>query len=205
MSLMAKSTGERIPIMKEGTYQAVCTGIIDVGLQRSEKFNKTNQKIIIIWSFPEEKIKVKDEERVRVISKEYTNNLGEKSNLTKDLQAWRGKEFTEEELQGFNLIKILNTDCLMQIIHKEKNGNKYIEIASIMALPKTMEKADTSKISNLIFDFDERETWSTYISLPEWIQNKIRNADNYESSGLKEYIEQNSIEKDEEEEDKLPF
>lgn len=191
MSLISKSKGESVPPIEAGTYQAVCTGIIDIGLQRSEKFEKTYPKVMIMWSFPTETVKIKDEELPRVISKEYTNSLGDKSNLTKDLQAWRGKNFTIEELNGFNLLNVLKVPCLIQVIHKEKNGNSYPEIASIMALPKTMEVADTSKLKQeIVFDFDTKETWESYKDVPTWIQNKIKGATNYESSGLKNYVEQ---------------
>ena len=188
MSLIAKSNGEKIPPIGEGTYQAICTGIIDLGLQKSEKFEKTQPKVMIMWSFPTETIKVKEEELPRVISKEYTNSLGEKSNLTRDLQAWRGKNFTQEELNGFNLLNVLNVPCLMQIIHDERNGNTYPKISSIMALPKNMPKSE-KEIQSTIFDFDGKETWNSYHIIPTWIQNKIKQATNYESSGLKEFVD----------------
>src|SRR3990167_3685661 len=35
------------------------------------------------------------------ISKFYTLSLSEKANLRKDLEGWRGKSFTESELEGF--------------------------------------------------------------------------------------------------------
>lgn len=211
MSLIAKSSGERIPVMEEGTYQAVCSGIIDIGLQKSEKYQKTSPKVMITWSFPGEEIEVNNEKKLRIISKEYTNSLGEQSNLTRDLQAWRGKNFTEEELNGFNLINVLNAPCLLQIIHKERNGNKYADICSIMALPKGMEKLDTSKVEqHIIFDFDSKETWENFYQIPEWIQNKIKNATNYESSGLKKFVELSEIDRtenknDDEDTDELPF
>ena len=188
MSLIAKSSGEKIPPIGEGTYQAICTVIIDLGLQRSEKFEKTYPKIMIMWSFPTETITVKEEELPRVISKEYTNSLGEKSNLTRDLQAWRGKNFTQEELSGFNLINVLNIPCLMQIIYDERNGNIYPKISSIMALPKDMQKSE-KELQNIVFDFDTKETWNNYHNIPIWIQNKIKTATNYETSGLKEFVE----------------
>lgn len=208
MSLTVKSNGSGIPPMEEGTYQAICIGVIDIGLQYSEKYKKASPKVMIIWAFPTEKILVNEEEIPRIQSKEYTSSLGEQSNLRRDLSAWRGKQFTEEELQGFVLTNILNVPCLMQIIHKEKNGNKYAEISSIMALPKTMEKVETNNLNHIIFDFDEKSTWTAFFNIPEWIQNKIKNANNYESSGLKAYIEANETESINDEDtisDDLPF
>lgn len=207
MSLIAKSNGNTIPVMEEGTYQAVATGIIDVGLQYSEKYQKSSPKLMIMWTFPTEKITVNEEEVYRIQSKEYTNSLGEQSNLRRDLQSWRGKQFTEDELRGFDLTNILDVPCLMQIIHKEKNGNKYTEISSIMALPKNMPKADASKLNYYIFNFDDKETWNNFYNIPEWIQKKIQNATNFESSGLKAYVEANEIDSNNNDEisDDLPF
>lgn len=202
MSLIAKNSGEKMPPIEEGTYQAVCTGIIDLGLQKSEKYEKTYQKIMIMWSFPTETITTKDEEIARVISKEYTNSLGEKSNLTKDLQAWRGKNFTQEELEGFNLTNVLNIPCLMQIIHDERNGNTYPKISSIMALPKDMQKVD-KQLENIIFDMDEDKTWNDWDKIPNWIKEKIKRAENYESSGLEEFVKEYEGKIEEDKEEKL--
>ena len=74
------------------------------------------------------------------ISKEYTASIGEKANLRKDLEAWRGRPFSSEELRNFSLENVLGAPCLLGVVHKpSKDGAKvYANVGSIMALPKGM-------------------------------------------------------------------
>lgn len=69
---------------------------------------------------------------------------------------------------------------------RRKNGKQYNNIASIMALPKGMTV-------NLLedtyhFDFEDVETWRNWNKIPTWIQDRIKKADNYVSSGVEKYV-----------------
>lgn len=189
MSLIAKSEGNMsIEKLEAGVYTAISSGIIDLGIQRSEKFNNSTRKFRLVWDILGEEIEINGEKMPRTMSKEYSLSLGEKSNLRKDLQAWRGKAFTEEELSGFNLVDILNVGCQLQILNEEKNGKTYNNIAGIMSLPKgsSIEKLDKT----MIFDIETVETWGEWSNIPKWIQDTIKKAENYESTGLKKYVEE---------------
>lgn len=174
MALIAKSTGtcgnfEPIP---EGVHIARCTGLIDLGMQFEEKFNKNVHKAMITWELVDEKFKGEDgEEKCRTMSKEFSLSLNAKSNLTKVLEAWRGAKFTEEELQGFDLNKVLGKPCQIQVIHTVKGDNTYSNIAAIMALPKGMKVEPPA--STLVYDLDDKKAVENIILLPEWIQKKV--------------------------------
>lgn len=188
MSMIAKNSGGvEIPKLEGGVYTAVSSAMIDIGLQTNEKFDKTQRKFMMVWTILNEQVEINGEMQDRVISKEYTFSLHEKSTLRKDLQAWRGKAFTEEELNGFNLLNVLSKACQLQIILEEKNGNKYNNIAGIMSLPKGTEIKGVD--DSYSFDFEEESTWVHYKDIPNWIREKIKKANNYESSGLKQYVE----------------
>ena len=188
MSMIAKeSTGSNIEKLENGVYTAVSSMIIDLGLQTSEKFGKTQRKFMMIWVILGEKVIVNDKELPRTMSKEYGFSLGEKSNLRKDLQAWRGQPFTSEELQGFNILNVLNKACQLQIIKEEKNGNTYNNISSIMALPKGTVVEGIEDTCH--FDLEEESTWNNWYRIPTWIQEKIKKAENYESTGLNKFVE----------------
>ena len=177
MSMIVKENGGiEIPKLDAGVYTAYSSMIVDLGVQRSDKFNKDTRKFRIIWTIMNEEVEINGEKFPRTISKEYSFSIGEKSTLRKDLQAWRGQPFTSEELGGFNLNNILNKACQLQIIVEEKNGNTYNNIAGIMALPKgtTVEVPLTGKI----FDTENPETWETYKELPKFIQEKIKQSVN---------------------------
>lgn len=189
MSLIAKSEGNlNIKKLEDGVYTAVSSMLVDLGIQKSEKYGKNSRKIIIVWNVTNEFIEINGEKLPRVMSKEYTMTLSEKSTLRKDLQAWRGKQFTQEELKGFNLANILNKGCQLQILNTENNGKTYTNIVAIMALPKGMSVESLDK--TIVFDTYDENTWNNYKVLPTWIQDKIKKAENISEKGLDIYIKE---------------
>lgn len=189
MSMIASDNGgQTIEKLENGVYTAVSSAIIDLGLQRNEQFGKTQRKFMMIWTIIGEEIEINGEKQPRTISKEYSFSLNEKSTLKKDLQAWRGKPFSEEELQGFNILTLLNKACQLQIILEEKNNKKYNNIAGIMSLPKG---SNVQTLNNTYyFDMEEAETWENFIRIPNWIQEKMKKAENLESTGFDKYIKE---------------
>lgn len=109
--------------------------------------------------------------------KRYTVSLNEKAALRQDLEGWRGKKFTAEELKGFDLSNVLGAYCTIQIVHDETG--KYANINSIMQF-----KGDKPEPVNpdLAFDIDKPdmeifETLSdnlkgTIMQAPEWKGSK---------------------------------
>lgn len=186
MMIASDNQGSSIPKLEGGVYTAVSSAIVDLGLQKSEKFQKVQRKFMMIWTVLGEFVEVNDEKLPRQLSKEYSFSLNEKSTLRKDLQAWRGKAFTDEELKGFNILNVLNVPCQLQILLEEKNGKQYNNIASIMALPKgtNVENLD----STYHFDIENTESWANWNKIPEWIRERIKKAENYKSTGLEEYV-----------------
>lgn len=201
MSMVASDNlGIEIPKLEGGVYTSISSAMVDLGLQKSEKFKTTQRKFMLIWTIQGEEVEINGEKQARQISKEYSFSLNEKSTLRKDLQSWRGKVFTDEELRGFNLLNVLNVACQLQIILEEKNGKQYNNIAGIMSLPKG------TKISPLddvyYFDIENIETWSNWGRITKWIQERIKKAENFESSGLKKYVEEyEEVIKEQEEKD----
>lgn len=187
MSMMVRSEGNsEIKQLEPGVYTGIATAIIDLGIQENVMYGKQQRKAIIVWNVVGETVKVNDEELPRVISKEYTMSLGEKSTLRKDLEAWRGRPFTTEELQGFDLKNILNVPCQLQINQQEKNGKTYTNIAAIMSIPKGMSVAPVDNV--YIFDTYDLTTWENYDKIANWIKEKIKKALNLAETQLDLYI-----------------
>lgn len=189
MSMIASDNGGQvIEKLENGVYTAVSSAIIDLGLQKNEQFKKIQRKFMMIWTIIGEEVEINGEKQPRTISKEYSFSLNEKSTLRKDLQAWRGKPFSEEELQGFNILAVLNKACQLQIILEEKNNKKYNNIAGIMSLPKG---SNVPKLEDTYyFDMENVETWENYCKIPNWIQEKIKKAENLESIGFERYVKE---------------
>ena len=142
MGLIAKETGggghDPIP---EGTYEAVCYAVIDLGTHYSEAYKKAAHKVLIQWEIPECRITVerggKDVDLPRAVHRKYTMSLHKKATLRGDLEAWRGKAFTEAELAGFDLEAIAGASCMLGIVHETgMDGKTYANISNILALPR---------------------------------------------------------------------
>lgn len=177
--IVRENARSKFEIIPEGTYSAICYGVIDEGEQYNKKYDKWTGKVRIMWEIPELKINIDGEELPRAISKEYTASLSEKSNLRRDLVSWRGKQFTQDELLGFDLENILGAPCLLQIIHGTKtNGDEYATVSSVMKLPKGMtEPVQVNK--NVLFNCTSQNISDELFSLPQWIQNIIMQSKQY--------------------------
>ena len=71
MSLtVSEKSGPSAPPIPAGTYLAVCSMMIDLGLQYNERFGNTSPKVLIGWEIPGETIEIDGEEKPRMISKQ---------------------------------------------------------------------------------------------------------------------------------------
>lgn len=189
MEFIVKSEGNTsVPRLENGVYTAISSMLIDLGGQRSLIDNNVRRKIMMVWNIVGEFVEVNNEQLPRVMSKEYTLSLNEKSNLRKDLQAWRGQAFTEDELSGFDLLTIMNKPCQLQIINEEKNGKTYNNISAIMAMPKGMKVEALDE--TVVFITNNPETWNNWSKIPKWIKDKIKKMEGYDQSELKQYVDE---------------
>ena len=78
MTLIVTKKGNSYPPIEGGTYQGICIGVIDIGTQYNDYYQKEIRRVIFIWELPELRIEVeKDGEKLnlpRVISKTSTKN-----------------------------------------------------------------------------------------------------------------------------------
>ena len=118
-----------------GVHIAVCVDEIDIGLipNRFDPESDPVPTVRLVWQIAEEM----SDGRPFLIKKDYRASLHEKAGLRHDLQAWRGREFTFDELVGFDLEKIVGACCQLNIVPKtSKKGRVFSNIAAIMPLPK---------------------------------------------------------------------
>ncbi len=173
MGLTIKFNKNDIPLLEEGIYTGVCYGVIDLGRQYSEKYNKWAKKILFMWEIPDEKIVIDGEEKNRVLSQSYTASMHEKSNLRKVIESWRGKAFSPEETDGeFTLSDMLGKGCNLQIIHRSNGDKTYANISNIMSLKKG-EEPPSLTLEPLIFDFSDVSTHEVYHKLPTFVRTTL--------------------------------
>ena len=187
MSLKLRRKKEStVPPLEGGAYFGICVGIINVGHQYSEKFKKSSEKVIFIFEIPSERVMIDGESKPRWISEKYTCSLNPKAKLCEVLVAWRGRNFTDAELEEFDLTSMIGVPATLQVVQSEYNGNTYANIAGITGLPKGVP-APRAENEFLIYDVSEPDE-AVFEKLPEWIQNLIKASDEYADNHVGEEI-----------------
>ena len=131
MAIFARAPESSFEPCPEGLHHAVCVDVVDLGLQQTP----FGDKLQVQLRFQVEELNSQGH-RCEV-RKTYTNSLSEKANLRKDLESWRGRKFTGDELKGFDLEKLLGANCQLNVVHNlADNGNLYANINGVVPAPK---------------------------------------------------------------------
>lgn len=176
MKYPAKGGSDDFKRVASGTHIAVCNLVADIGLQPgSALYPKPKRKLYIRFEVPAERVKYekdgKEIEGPMTIGSFYTASMNEKAQLRKALESWRGRAFTDEQAEDFDVASILGKPCVLSVVESTKNGKTYSNIASIGSLPRGM---DAPKAENPLLLFDPSSDKSCALSeLQPWLQEKI--------------------------------
>ena len=144
-----------------GVHQAVCVDVVDLGVLEVTWAGQTKKqhKVKVVWQIEE----LMASGKPFLVSNRYTLSLHEKSRLRADLQAWRGRPFTEDELHRFDLETLIGVNCLLNVIHKtsEKTNAVFANIAALMPLKKGMDKIVASNYRRVVDRVPEDEQTPT--------------------------------------------
>lgn len=155
-----------------GTYSAVCYRLIDLGTQTSEYQGRSSSRrqVLLSWEIDE----AMSDGRPFSVSKFYTASLSEKANLRHDLAAWRGRDFTPDELAGFDLKTILGKPCMVTLT---KTDTGKIKVAAVAKIAKGMAPIKQHN-PTLYFSF---ETYDAAVleSLSDGLKNIIKRSPEY--------------------------
>jgi len=133
MAIIAREPESKFTPAPEGLHQAVCVDVHDLGIQTTPWGDK--HKVLVIWQ-----IDAAEESGKRFqVRKHYTLSLSEKANLRRDLECWRGRKFNPEELQGFDVEKLLGVNCQIQVVHNlTDEGKTYANVQAIVPFSSKM-------------------------------------------------------------------
>lgn len=151
--MKARDTGSDVTFepCPTGNHIARCIRIIDLGTQHDEMYDKDRHQIFLMWEIPNE-IKTytvkgengapdKEVTEPFTVSKFYTLSLAESAHLRGDLESWRSRAFTEEELEGFEMRNVLGAPCMVNVIHKARKKGSGVNavVTAVTPLPKGIE------------------------------------------------------------------
>jgi len=148
MSFYVEDKGGNFERCPSGMHLARCYRIVDLGTQKSEYMGQVKylHKIMLGWEIhgmndDGSPIKMQDG-RPFGIFKNYTLSWSEKANLRLDLQSWRGKQFSQEEMRRFDLKTVLGVWCMLNIIDRVgTDGKTYTNVNGITPVPSVIKQA----------------------------------------------------------------
>lgn len=192
--------------IEPGTHPARCYGMISLGTQPSgvEKYSPSFQALLL-FEFPSEIIEVNGEKKPMSTNhyiKAYLGSVRKPSKTNLFLTSWRGRAFTDVELAGFDLAKVVGATCLLNIVHSNRNGKTREDIASISPLPKGMTLPIQFNQS-IVYEIEEGRN-EKFRALPEWIQKKIELCSEWTKPLTKEELQHTHTKADEKFDD-VPF
>ncbi len=161
-----------------GSHIGTCYWVIDLGTQETNYDGKPSKKhrLLIAWELAEE---VRSDGNPFTMRKKYTLSSSTKSNLRQDLEAWRGRKFTKEELGKFHISKLLRVSAMLAVSHDEgTDGNTYANVSKVMALPKGI-KGPPLMNEPLCFDLGNFDA-TVFAKLPDYLKEMIEKSPEYQ-------------------------
>lgn len=168
-----------------GLHPAVCVGVIDLGIQEgSDQYPKPKQKVHLRWVALDETVEwEKDGQKhtgPAIIGATHTLSLSENSNLRPLLESWRGRAFTEAELERFNVAALAGKACQLNVIHVSKGPKVYANVKTIVPWPKGVPVPTESVPPAVVYTPSAHDA-AVFDALPKWLRESIekRLADNW--------------------------
>ena len=162
-----------------GTHVARCVRVLDIGTHSSEYQGQksTKRQSVVSWELPSELIQGGEYDgQPYIVSKFYTASLNEKANLRKDLENWRGRAFTDRELDGFDPRNILGIPCLVTVVHNDKGRAK---VTGVTSVPKGMQ-VPAQVNPTIFFDLDTFDQ-KVFDALPKGFKKMIEESPEYQA------------------------
>ena len=180
MGLTVKASGgsSTFKPVPSGMHLARCYRIVDMGTQITtwKGVSKEQPKVMLQFEVHSEDADgnavVTDKGEPMSISKNFTASLEEKAILRQELENWRSRAFTKEELKGFHLKNVLGAWAMLSVVKEQGNdGNEYTNISSINPVSSQIKKAGLPDGHNELKIFDLKEP---DMALFETFGNKIK-------------------------------
>jgi hypothetical protein len=190
MSFYVEDKGGSFESTPVGSHLARCYRIVDLGTQKSEYQGQVKylHKVMLGWEIHGMKedgspLRTKDNKPFGMF-KNYTLSWDERATLRIDLQAWRGRPFSAEEMRRFDLKTILGAWCMLNVIERQgHDGKMYVNVANISPVPTMIKQAGlpTAINKNEMFNLSEPD-WAMFETFSDNLKKKIINSPEFEKA-----------------------
>jgi hypothetical protein len=134
MAYIIKDSKKEYTPAPQGLHQAVCIDVVELGLVTTQYKGEpyTRRCSEVRWVI--EDMDPKTGKQI-MVTKRYTESLHKKATLRLHLESWRGRKFTDEELKGFDIEKLIGANCQLQIAHNiTSDGDVYANIQAVVSV-----------------------------------------------------------------------
>jgi hypothetical protein len=188
-----KQISIKVPQKKEtapvpaGLHPFVLYGCYHVGVIPSKGGFDAKDTVILAFELPEaEPLKYKEEDgtmtlKPRIMSKRFNLSFHEKSTLRIQLESWRGRAFTADEMKAFELQKLLGASGHLQVMHQSREGKTHASVSNLLPSPKGTKYKGT--LAQQLFSIHALDSASEVdeLDLPDWIKELIKSSEDYTS------------------------
>jgi hypothetical protein len=169
-----KSSGAIPPA---GNHPARCYSVIDLGTHTEDgNFGvQTNRKLRFSWELPDE-LHVFDQAKGPqpfAVHRVVNFAMHPKSTLQQMLESWRGKAFEPDELEDFEIQKVVGQPCMVTVVHAARTNNVYANVETVAPLPKKWKAIMAEPVNAPIYYEVGMGRNAVFKSLPDWIQAQI--------------------------------
>jgi hypothetical protein len=182
-----------------GNNIGICYMVLDLGTHYNEMYDNWRHQCFIGFELPAEIRTWKDKEGKEqsapfTVGEFYTTSLNEKANLRKHLESWRGRPFTEDELEGFDSRNILGKPAMVNVIHTlNKKGNKKAKISSISPPVKGMP-IPTAVHDQIFFSLDKEDfSHEAFEKLPDGFKDIVQRSKEWQALHSQDPAEQDDV------------
>ena len=136
----AQDSGGGFTPHSDGQHGVICADVVNLGM-KLESYQDTppyeSPKVCLVFVSGERQ---EEDNSLVVVTTEMTLSASDKANLRKFLEAWRGKSYSDEQVEeGLPLHKLQGQAGLISVEHVlTKKKRKFAKIVSIAPLPKGM-------------------------------------------------------------------
>ena len=160
---------------------AVCVYSIDIGEQLHKYTDKSSYQHDVVIGFELSGVSYEEngEKKPYDLSKTYNASKYPTSAFRKMVNAWNGREMSQEEADQFDTNDVVGRTAMVNVVLKE---NGYNDIQSVMQVPPGLPEP----VATMPFIRFDMEPWDqqAFEALPEWAQNRIKKSTQYQKYHL---------------------
>lgn len=177
-----------------GTYPARLVQVLDLGIQNQKPYKgeekKPSHEIRLTYELLDEFCKDEngdeEEDKPRWVSEDIPfRSL--MADMAKSTKRYRALDPNEDHEGDFT--QLIETACIVTIVNNESNGRVFNNVGNVSTMrPKDAQKAAPLKNPPKVFVLDEPDM-EIFLSLPQWLQDKIKGNLEFEGSALQKALE----------------